>query len=119
MPTAVRVVLVVGYFISEVPGPPRASTVTTVFFPADHSCFVYVHLVDQTLEFLQSSAYKEEVEELIEEAQDRGISGVPYTVINLKWAIAGGQTAETYYNVSLGLIELYQACSFRFSCDCG
>lgn len=36
---------------------------------------------------------------MMEEAQDKGIPGVPFTVINQKWAIAGGQTAEVYYSV--------------------
>jgi hypothetical protein len=77
-------------------------------------------LLHQTLAFLESSACKEEVEELIEEAHDRGISGVPYTVINSKWAIAGGQTAETYYNVSDPsgiLIQPHIACPMMTVCQ--
>ncbi|KAF8322545.1 thioredoxin-like protein [Clavulina sp. PMI_390] len=54
---------------------------------------------DDTLDFLNSSAYKEEVEEMMEEAQDAGISGVPFTVINSRWAVAGSQSAEQWYSV--------------------
>lgn len=54
---------------------------------------------EEAIEFLKSSAYKEEVEEMMEEAQDKGIPGVPFTVINQKWAIAGGQTAEVFYSI--------------------
>lgn len=50
----------------------------------------------------------------MDEAQDRGIAGVPYTVINSKWAIAGGQTAETYYNVSHLLIFLFVYLALHF-----
>lgn len=57
-------------------------------------------VLNQALELLESSAYKEEVEEMMEEAQEKGIPGVPFTVINQKWAIAGGQTAEVFYSVS-------------------
>jgi len=73
----------------------------------------------QTLAFLKSSAYKEEVEELIEQAQDRGISGVPYTVINSKWAIEGGQTAETYYNVSPGVLRFIGGATSLHLSGCG
>jgi predicted DsbA family dithiol-disulfide isomerase len=36
---------------------------------------------------------------MIYEAHNKGITGVPYTVINSKWAIVGGQTAEMYYSI--------------------
>lgn len=63
---------------------------------------------DETIDFLKSPAYRDRVEDMIEEAQDQGITGVPYTVINNKWAIAGGQTAETYYNIFERMALTYQ-----------
>lgn len=57
-------------------------------------------MIAQAIDFLRSDAYVDKVEKMIAEAHDKGITGVPYTVINSKWAIVGGQTAETYYSVS-------------------
>ncbi|KAG8687153.1 hypothetical protein FRC09_013669 [Ceratobasidium sp. 395] len=53
----------------------------------------------ETLEFLASDELKKEVAEGIEEAREMGITGVPFTVINDKWAISGGQPSEVFYQV--------------------
>jgi len=54
---------------------------------------------EKALEFLASDAYWDEVEELIEECQAQGITGVPHTVVNDRWAIIGGQMSDTYYKI--------------------
>ena len=33
------------------------------------------------------------------EARKKGVTGVPFTIINGRWAVSGGQTAETYAQV--------------------
>ncbi|KAG9105020.1 hypothetical protein FRC07_009670 [Ceratobasidium sp. 392] len=53
----------------------------------------------ETLEFLASDELKKEVAEGIEEAREMGVTGVPFTVINNKWAISGGQPSEVFYQV--------------------
>ncbi|KAG9094357.1 hypothetical protein FRC06_010882 [Ceratobasidium sp. 370] len=53
----------------------------------------------ETLEFLASDELKKEVAAGIEEAREMGITGVPFTVINDKWAISGGQPSEVFYQV--------------------
>lgn len=42
---------------------------------------------------------KKEVMEGIQDARDMGVTGVPFTVINDKWAISGGQPSEVFYQV--------------------
>lgn len=37
---------------------------------------------------------------MINEAREDGVSGVPMTIINDKWAVSGGQSADVYYGVS-------------------
>jgi len=54
---------------------------------------------DETIEFLESPALYDEVEDLIDEAQSEGITGVPHTVINSRWAIVGGQPADVFYQI--------------------
>ncbi|KAG9090175.1 hypothetical protein FS749_000759 [Ceratobasidium sp. UAMH 11750] len=53
----------------------------------------------ETLKFLASDELKKEVAEGIEEAREMGITGVPFTVIDDKWAISGGQPSEVFYQV--------------------
>jgi predicted DsbA family dithiol-disulfide isomerase len=56
------------------------------------------------LEFLASDELKQEVADGIEEAREMGVTGVPFTVINEKWAISGGQPSEVFYQVCLRLL---------------
>ncbi|HRP03022.1 MAG TPA: DsbA family oxidoreductase [Candidatus Kapabacteria bacterium] len=48
--------------------------------------------------FLQSSELSDEVRADIQEAQDLGISGVPFFVINRKYGISGAQPIEIFIN---------------------
>ncbi|GAA5922597.1 hypothetical protein JCM1841_006747, partial [Sporobolomyces salmonicolor] len=51
------------------------------------------------LAFLASDELKDEVAAGIRKAQMRGISGVPFTIINDKLAISGAQEEETFLEV--------------------
>ncbi len=62
--------------------------------------------VMQALEFLSSNAYRDEVENLIRELQEQGVTGVPHTVVNDHWAIVGGQMSDIYYKVRRGLVDI-------------
>ncbi|KAG8739643.1 hypothetical protein FRC10_005379 [Ceratobasidium sp. 414] len=53
----------------------------------------------ETLEFLASDELRKEVAAGIGEAREMGVTGVPFTVINDKWAISGGQPSEVFYQV--------------------
>ncbi|QRV91018.1 DSBA-like thioredoxin domain protein [Ceratobasidium sp. AG-Ba] len=53
----------------------------------------------ETLEFLATDEMKKEVADGIQEAREMGVTGVPFTVINNKWAISGGQPSEVFYQV--------------------
>ena len=51
------------------------------------------------MSFLESDELLDEVETMINESKKKGISGVPFIVINGKWAVSGGQTAEIFAQV--------------------
>ena len=55
---------------------------------------------DEALAFLNSNELKEEVAKRCEEAQKKNISGVPFTIINHKWAVGGCQNADVYFKVN-------------------
>lgn len=54
---------------------------------------------EEALAFLAGDEMKKEVAEGIQDARDMGVTGVPFTVINDKWAISGGQPSEVFYQV--------------------
>jgi predicted DsbA family dithiol-disulfide isomerase len=60
---------------------------------------------EETLEFLNSEELLPEVSNQIKEAQMLGISGVPFTVIDGKWAVSGGQSWDVYYKIFENLSE--------------
>ncbi|KAH9856593.1 thioredoxin-like protein [Lenzites betulinus] len=54
---------------------------------------------DEALEFLKSDEYREEIESMANEARKKGVTGVPFTIINGKWAVSGGQTSDVYVQI--------------------
>ncbi|EIW57443.1 thioredoxin-like protein [Trametes versicolor FP-101664 SS1] len=54
---------------------------------------------DQALEFFKSDEYRTEVEHMANEARKKGVTGVPFTIINGKWAVSGGQTSDVYTQI--------------------
>ncbi|KAI5474400.1 protein disulfide oxidoreductase [Pseudohyphozyma bogoriensis] len=54
---------------------------------------------EEALTFLNSDELKKEVQEGILKAQMRGISGVPFTIINDKLGISGAQETDTFLDV--------------------
>jgi len=54
---------------------------------------------EEAIKWLRSGEGEEEVKRLISIAQRCGITGVPFTVIDGKWAISGGQESGVYYKV--------------------
>lgn len=53
----------------------------------------------EALKFLSSDEMKATVQEKILKAQSRGISGVPFTLLNGKLAISGAQETATFVEV--------------------
>jgi predicted DsbA family dithiol-disulfide isomerase len=51
---------------------------------------------DETKAILQSNAFEDEVRGDIQEAQQLGVSGVPFFVVNRKYAISGAQESEIF-----------------------
>ncbi|KAI0707418.1 thioredoxin-like protein [Earliella scabrosa] len=54
---------------------------------------------DQAVEFLKSPELQEEVEQMAVDARKKGVTGVPFTIINGRWAVSGGQSAEVYAQI--------------------
>ncbi|KAI1797238.1 thioredoxin-like protein [Ganoderma leucocontextum] len=54
---------------------------------------------DKAIEFLTSNECQAEVESMAAEARNKGVTGVPFTIINGRWAVSGGQTAEVYSQI--------------------
>lgn len=60
--------------------------------------------------FLQSDELEDVVRRKCADAQKKGITGVPFTVIDGKWAVSGGQTADMYLKVVI--LHMLLALSF-------
>lgn len=45
------------------------------------------------------------------DARKKGVTGVPFTVINGKWAVSGGQTSDVYTQVGTRICAWSVACS--------
>jgi len=46
-----------------------------------------------------SDELEKEINDTIDEAKKKGITGVPLTVINGKWAVEGGQSSEVFIQI--------------------
>ena len=57
---------------------------------------------DEALTWIQSVDLRQEVLTAAKLARERGIKGVPFVVINGKYAICGGQNESAYLTVSIG-----------------
>jgi len=53
----------------------------------------------ETVKFLESEDCAEEVESMSAEARKKGVTGVPFVIIDGRWAVIGGQTAEVYTQI--------------------
>jgi len=54
---------------------------------------------DEAIKFLESDELLDEVTEMAENARASGISGIPVTVIDGKWAVSGGQSSDVYFQI--------------------
>lgn len=51
------------------------------------------------LKFLESDELEKEVDELCSTARGKGVTGVPITVIDEKWAVSGGQSSDVFIQI--------------------
>ncbi|EAU85377.1 hypothetical protein CC1G_07071 [Coprinopsis cinerea okayama7 len=49
--------------------------------------------------FLKSDELEKEVDDLCNAARAKGVTGVPITVIDEKWAVSGGQSSDVYVQI--------------------
>lgn len=70
------------------------------FFPLFHDTSKggTYHLL-QVVAFLQTDELETEVNKIADAARAKGITGVPVTVIDGKWAVSGGQSSDVFVQV--------------------
>ncbi|KAI0321785.1 thioredoxin-like protein [Amylostereum chailletii] len=61
---------------------------------------------ESALAFLSTDELLAKVEYQIHEARSKGVMGVPFTVIDGKWAVSGGQTAPVFVKIFTKLAQL-------------
>ncbi|RDB25514.1 hypothetical protein Hypma_006475 [Hypsizygus marmoreus] len=54
---------------------------------------------DEALKFLRSDELEKEVNEMCDKARNIGITGVPMTIIDGKWAVSGGQSSDVFIQI--------------------
>ncbi|KAI0926000.1 hypothetical protein AcV5_008582 [Taiwanofungus camphoratus] len=64
---------------------------------------------EETVKFLDSDECKEEVTNMMAEARKKGVTGVPFTIIDGRWAVIGGQTADVYTQIFKKLAQSEKA----------
>jgi len=53
----------------------------------------------EAIAFLNSNELEDEVNNMCDEARAKGITGVPLTVIDGKWAVSGGQSSDVFVQI--------------------
>jgi predicted DsbA family dithiol-disulfide isomerase len=53
----------------------------------------------EAVAFLESDELEKEIDTLCDEAKSRGITGVPMTIIDGKWAVSGGQSQDVFIQI--------------------
>ena len=61
----------------------------------------------QALRFRESDELEKEVNDMCTAARSKGITGVPITIIDGKWAVTGGQSADVYIQVNQCLTIMF------------
>ncbi|KAH9972107.1 thioredoxin-like protein [Lactifluus volemus] len=104
----------------EIGGPAAQAAVITPIFRAYHEDELDISdpevLADaaeqadimsreEALSFLKSDDCLEKVNNQVAEARAKGVTGVPFTIIDGKWAVSGGQSAPVFVKIFSKLAE--------------
>ncbi|KAH9481482.1 hypothetical protein JR316_0006009 [Psilocybe cubensis] len=54
---------------------------------------------EEAIKFLESDELEKEVDSMTNEARSKGITGVPMTIIDGKWAVSGGQSSDVFVQI--------------------
>lgn len=54
---------------------------------------------EEAVKFLESDELEKEVNDMCNAARSKGITGVPMTIIDGKWAVSGGQSSEVFIQI--------------------
>ncbi|KAJ7116431.1 thioredoxin-like protein [Mycena epipterygia] len=63
----------------------------------------------EAIAFLKSNELEDEVNNMCDEARAKGITGVPLTVIDGKWAVSGGQPSDVFVQIFKKLAGVHVA----------
>jgi len=66
---------------------------------ADLATSVGMMSKDEAVKFLKSDELEKEVNAMCEKARTIGITGVPMTIIDGKWAVSGGQSSDVFVQI--------------------
>ena len=58
------------------------------------------------IKFINSDELSKEVEAMAADVRAKGITGVPMTIIDSKWAVGGGQSSDVYVQVSTAAVTV-------------
>ncbi|ETW82993.1 hypothetical protein HETIRDRAFT_439564 [Heterobasidion irregulare TC 32-1] len=61
---------------------------------------------NEAVAFLKSDECLAQVEQQVAEAREKGVTGVPFTIIDGKWAVSGGQTADVFVKIFRKLAQI-------------
>lgn len=92
---------------------PQLATITAIFKAdlveardiSDHNVLseiaqsVGVLSKNDALKFLDSNELEDEVNSIADAAREKGITGVPVTIIDGKWAVSGGQSSDVFVQI--------------------
>jgi len=53
----------------------------------------------EAVAFLNSDEFEKEIDTMCNEARSKGITGVPMTIIDGKWAVSGGQSSDVFIQI--------------------
>ncbi|KAH7101785.1 thioredoxin-like protein [Auriculariales sp. MPI-PUGE-AT-0066] len=54
---------------------------------------------DEARAWLEGTELEDDVHKLVDQAKSNGVTGVPFTIIDNKWAVGGGQSPDVYYQI--------------------
>jgi len=60
---------------------------------------------DQALKFLKTDELEAEVNTMCDDIKAKGVTGVPLTLINGKWAVSGGQSSDVFVQIFKKMAE--------------
>ncbi|KAJ7183181.1 thioredoxin-like protein [Mycena filopes] len=87
----------------------EAKDISNIDVLADIAVEIGMMTKPEAIAFLQSNELEDEVNSMCDEMRTKGITGIPVTVIDGKWAVSGGQAADVYVQIFKKLAGVHVA----------